>query len=114
MAGTIPDILARITDTKRASLGEVSARREVLEARAAERTSYRDFRAALTATRPAIIAELKKASPSKGTFTGSFDPAAIAREPQALQERFSRYMQAKYSGATAGHVPVPREIHTAA
>ena len=43
--------------------------RDALERRAAARSSYRDFAAALKAKRPAIIAEIKKASPSKGVFT---------------------------------------------
>jgi indole-3-glycerol phosphate synthase len=38
----------------------------------------RGFRAALAAGAPAIIAEVKKASPSKGVLTHDFDPARIA------------------------------------
>jgi indole-3-glycerol phosphate synthase len=80
MVRAIPDILARIVDSKRAGLPALCAGRGVLEARAAARTNYRDFRGALTAKQPAIIAEVKKASPSKGTFPGQFDPASIARK----------------------------------
>ena len=40
--------------------------------------SRRDFRAALMARGPAIIAEAKKASPSKGVLAKDFDPAKIA------------------------------------
>jgi indole-3-glycerol phosphate synthase len=83
MVRAIPDILARIVDSKRAAMPSISANREVLERRAAERTSFRDFRAELaarrSAKRPAIIAEIKRASPSKGVFTDRFDAAAIAR-----------------------------------
>ncbi|MGH9558592.1 MAG: indole-3-glycerol phosphate synthase TrpC [Bryobacteraceae bacterium] len=83
MATAIPGILARIIDHKRASLAEASRDRAQLERRAlervAERAPARDFKRALTATRLAIIAEMKKASPSKGTFAESFDPASIAR-----------------------------------
>jgi indole-3-glycerol phosphate synthase len=38
----------------------------------------RDFAAALRARRPAVIAEVKKASPSKGVIRADFDPVAIA------------------------------------
>lgn len=43
----------------------------------------RDFRAALAAHVPAIIAEVKKASPSKGVLASAFDPARIAVQYQA-------------------------------
>ena len=39
----------------------------------------RDFIAALQKHRPAVIAEIKKASPSRGVLRVGFDPAAIAR-----------------------------------
>jgi len=38
----------------------------------------RDFRAALGLRAPAIIAEIKKASPSRGMLSADFDPARIA------------------------------------
>ncbi len=46
------------------------------EARISER---RDFRGALLARQPAVIAEIKKASPSKGVLAADFDPPRIAR-----------------------------------
>src|SRR6185437_6237562 len=78
MVHAIPDILARIAGSKRTALAASAHLREDLERRAAARTDRRNFRAALAAKSPAIIAEIKQASPSKGVFTGHFDPAAIA------------------------------------
>jgi indole-3-glycerol phosphate synthase len=51
---------------------------EILQAMAAERTEYRDFAAALRGQRPAIIAEIKRASPSTGPISPDCDPATIA------------------------------------
>ncbi|HEV8416444.1 MAG TPA: indole-3-glycerol phosphate synthase TrpC [Bryobacteraceae bacterium] len=79
MVREVPDILARIVEQKRSELVRDSARRGELERRAADRRDYRDFRGALAANPPAIIAEIKKASPSKGVLSDRFDPAAIAR-----------------------------------
>ena len=43
----------------------------------------RPFRAALRQKRPAVIAEIKKASPSAGLIADNFDPTVIARGYQA-------------------------------
>src|SRR5579884_2860508 len=80
MVRTVPDILARIVESKRAALPRVRAKRQEFEERIAARTSYRDFRQALRSGRPAVIAEIKKASPSKGLLSSSFDPAGIAQK----------------------------------
>ncbi len=79
MTQVIPDILARIVETKRAELSALQPHRAELERQAAARPAARDFRAALTGKSPAIIAEIKKASPSKGVLIEDFDPPAIAR-----------------------------------
>src|SRR5688572_20665094 len=79
MTQTVPGILARIVDHKRTELAAAAPRRAALERLAADSLpARRDFHAALTAHRPAIIAEIKKASPSKGLLSPHFDPAAIA------------------------------------
>jgi indole-3-glycerol phosphate synthase len=79
MAVVVPDILARIVDHKRTELRNTSQQRAELERTAASRTDVRNFRAALIQSQPAIISEIKRASPSKGLLSQKFDPAAIAR-----------------------------------
>lgn len=78
------DKLAEICATKR---DEVTARKSgasfaALDARAASQTPPRGFEAALrtgAASGFALIAEIKKASPSKGLIRANFDPPAHAR-----------------------------------
>jgi len=79
------DILQRILAVKRDEVAAAAARVDLASMRAeAEATApARDFvaalRAPIAAGRPAVIAEVKKASPSKGVLRADFDPAAIAR-----------------------------------
>src|SRR3954452_1012518 len=76
----VPDILARIVATKRDELTHTSHLIEQWEHDVELRLgNRREFRAALSRHNPAIIAEVKKASPSKGILSHDFDPVRIAR-----------------------------------
>src|SRR5580693_3295006 len=79
MVHAVPDILARIVAHKRETLAVARSQRAELEKRAAGRRDARDFKGALKARGPAILAEIKRASPSKGVFTDAFDPGLIAK-----------------------------------
>jgi indole-3-glycerol phosphate synthase len=78
------DILARIVEVKRAEVAAGRAQRDLATVRreAESREAPRDFTAALrrriSAGDAAVIAEVKKASPSKGVLREDFRPAEIA------------------------------------
>lgn len=78
------DILQRILAVKAEEIAAAQAQVPLPQMQAAARAaaSARDFagalRAKIAAGRPAVIAEVKKASPSKGVLRAQFDPAAIA------------------------------------
>lgn len=76
-------VLDQIVVRKRAELVSDRAlvKQEELESKPAP--PRRGFRAALESRRPAVIAEIKRASPSAGLIAPDFDPAAIARDYQA-------------------------------
>jgi indole-3-glycerol phosphate synthase len=73
-------ILDDIVRDKRADLQATKARVSVaaLQQRPQFRDARRNLRAALVAPRRAIIAEVKKASPSRGMIRADFDPVRIA------------------------------------
>ncbi len=78
------DKLTEICDTKRKEVAERKGKASLadLDAKASGQTPSRGFRAALeakAATGFALIAEIKKASPSKGLIRKDFQPAAHAQ-----------------------------------
>ena len=77
--------LDEIVRTKRLEVERLRPCAKELYRKALERNEFRGFRAALEPGngRIAIIAEIKKASPSAGVLAKSFDPAAIGRNYEA-------------------------------
>ena len=84
-----PDVLRRIIHRKTEEVSERSARvpMSALTARLADAPPVRGFGAAIEARiasgSPAVIAEIKKASPSRGVIRADFDPVTIARSYEA-------------------------------
>lgn len=86
------DILAHITAYKLEEIAAAKAQRPATQLRAEAEAAHNDnptrgFLAALRKTqadkRPALIAEIKKASPSKGLIRADFDPAILAQAYEA-------------------------------
>ena len=79
------DILEKILAVKREEVAAAKRRQSLADLRSDAQVADppRDFlgalRSKILAGMPAVIAEVKKASPSKGVLRADFDPAAIAR-----------------------------------
>jgi indole-3-glycerol phosphate synthase len=84
-----PDVLARILATKAEEVASARSKHPLDEvvaaagAQSAPRGFVRALAARIAAGNAAVIAEVKKASPSKGLLRPDFDPAAIARSYEA-------------------------------
>lgn len=112
-----PDILAEIVAHERDVVAAACVARPVAELRrdpayAAERRSLRH---ALTGRTPAVIAECKRRSPSKGVLRDPYDPVAIARGYAAAgAAAISVLTNERFFGGTLGDlravraaVPIP-------
>ena len=85
---SVPTVLEEILAAKAAEIerGKRWISHDGLEQKAADLDTCRGFRSKLEAAAtagPAVIAEVKKASPSAGVIREDFDPAAIARSYEA-------------------------------
>jgi indole-3-glycerol phosphate synthase len=84
----VSDILAKILATKQKEVAAAKAELPLAELKKLAEASPkpRDFTGALrqklSANKPAVIAEVKKASPSKGILRENFNPAEIAKSYQ--------------------------------
>ncbi len=78
-------VLSEILATKKTEVAHKKALQgvQVLQEKLIDAPPVRSFRSALTSgAKPALIAEVKHASPSKGIIRHEFDPVAIARAYQ--------------------------------
>lgn len=110
-------ILDEIVAARRESLAQAKARIQLsdLERRPQYREPRRDFAARIASAHPAIIAEVKKASPSRGVIRSDFDPVAIARAYAAAgaaavsvltEERFFQG-RLEYLESIRAHITLP-------
>lgn len=80
----IPDILARIVASKQSRLEVLRPLMPELECQAEDYVNHRrSFSEALASKQPAIIAEIKKASPSAGRIAPEADAVTVGRAYQA-------------------------------
>lgn len=123
MPSVLPDILDRIVRQKREELSSAAADWRTLEVAGLQHAAARrDFPTALRSNPPSIIAEIKKASPSKGLLAGNFDPEQRAREYEqggaaaisVLTDRqfFQGQLADLEQARAAVHIPVLRKDFT--
>lgn len=85
MSADLPDVLVRILKRKQEEVAErqkvhtLESLRQQAEAQTARRGFVRAMQQQVAKGQPAVIAEIKKASPSKGVIRENFDPVAIAK-----------------------------------
>jgi indole-3-glycerol phosphate synthase len=110
------DILQQILAVKAEEIARAKAMvpLETLQAQVRNAPAVRDFYGALqakiTAGLPAVIAEIKKASPSKGVLRERFDPAAVAQSyERAGAAVLSVLTDVQFFQGDIGHLKQARE-----
>ena len=80
LSARLMDRLRQILEVKRTEVARLREHEATLRTQAARREDFRDFRTAITSNNEvAVIAEIKKASPSAGVIAELFDSVDIAR-----------------------------------
>jgi indole-3-glycerol phosphate synthase len=114
-------VLDRIIDARRAAIAhrKKSVPETVLRFGAKDAKPVRDFAAALSRDSLNVIAELKKASPSRGVIRADFDPVALAKTLEAAgaaalsvlteEEFFQGELKYMRDARAATEVPVLRK-----
>ena len=107
------DILERIVAARRRVLANEKQTTPAakLEERVAAAPPPRDFRAALTRDGVNVIAELKKASPSRGVLRAAYNPAALAPAlQQAGAAAFSVLTEPEFFQGSLEDLTVVRQV----
>jgi indole-3-glycerol phosphate synthase len=105
-------ILDRIVDDKREELGAAKRATPLAELRAlvADAPALRDFARALRTPGISLIAEVKKASPSRGVLREDFDHVALAKQyADAGASAISVLTDEKHFQGTLAHLAAIRE-----
>lgn len=105
-------ILDQIVEHKREELGAAKGATPLVEMRrlAESASAVRDFAAALSGPGIALIAEVKKASPSRGVLRADFEPVSLARQyAEAGAAAISVLTDEKHFQGTLGHLRAIRE-----
>lgn len=104
--------LEEILAAKRDEIEQLKPRAAELDRQAQGRTDFRDFRGALESAgeQLAVIAEIKKASPSAGVIAASFEPVEIAKNyERAGANAISVLTDAKFFQGSLEHLKNVRE-----
>lgn len=107
------DFLNKIIQEKRKEikLRKKFLPREELIIKLEEPTLTRDFKEAISTDGPNLIAEIKKASPSRGVLINDFDPIDIARQYQRIGAKgLSILTDNKFFGGEINHLKEVRKI----